>query len=150
MRSRRRPSAHSGSCRRPRTMAPKTATLAWPRSTRSGRISSSATKELPEPGSVRGQALLRGRPRRQPTPVDGSFYDREILLNSGESGYDAYVGATGYLTSVQDGTIVATRGLLAAKGETERPGEGGVLRSIYLLATEENGGEVDSLDPATE
>jgi hypothetical protein len=85
------------------------------------------------------------------TPLPHSFYGRELRLISGEPGYDAYVGATAYLTNVRDGEIVLARGRLAAEGETKQP-DGGTFRSIYFLATfEGNGGEVeeDILPPSS-
>jgi hypothetical protein len=76
-------------------------------------------------------------------PVTGPFYDRELRLVTGESGFDAYVGAASYETLVVTGEVVTALGRLAATGETRPPG-GSPHRSIYLLSVrEENGGEVE-------
>jgi hypothetical protein len=98
--------------------------------------------EQPEP-FVGKPFYIVGRVVSQ-TPLPHSFYGRELRLVSGEPGYDAYVGATAYLTDVRDGDIVLARGRLAAAGETQQPGGGPAFRSIYFLATfEGNGGDVE-------
>lgn len=95
-----------------------------------------------EPSRFEGVPFfIVGRVVRQ-EEVPGPFYNREFKLVAGERGFSAYVGATSDFSFASTGSVVYAHGRLAAVGESQLPGEAAPNRSIYLLSTRRNGGEL--------